>query len=106
MSSHTSLTEWEVRNMLELGVEHWVVVGPLGRDWRLVEERRKRDCPVHDPRPRSALQREHSAPKIQTQRLPRHSDLAPAAPAAAERNASDRRGRGSTPRGGLVGGEE
>ena len=24
MSSHTSLTEWEVRNMLELGVEHGV----------------------------------------------------------------------------------
>ena len=78
MSSHTSLTEWEVRNMLELGV----APGgrrPLSPDWRLVEEWRKRDCPVHDPRPRSPLQREHSAPKIQTQRLPRHSDLAHAA---------------------------
>ena len=84
MSSHTSLTEWEVRNMLELGV----APGgrrPLSPDWRLVEEWRKRDCPVHDPRPRSALQREHSAPKIQTQRLPRHSDLAHRAPATAER---------------------
>ena len=42
MSSHTSLTEWEVRNMLELGVEHGVVVDRWS-DWRLVEEWRKRD---------------------------------------------------------------
>ena len=29
MSSQTSLTEWEVRNMLELGVEHSVVIERL-----------------------------------------------------------------------------
>ena len=35
MSSHTSLNEWEVRNMLELGVEHGVVVDRLVEtgDW-------------------------------------------------------------------------
>ena len=35
MSSHTSLTEWEVRNMLELGVEHGVIIDRLVEtgDW-------------------------------------------------------------------------
>jgi hypothetical protein len=35
MSSHTSLTEWEVLNMLELGVEHGVIIERLVEtgDW-------------------------------------------------------------------------
>ena len=64
MSSHTSLTEWEVLNMLELGVEHGVIIERLVEtgDWSTSGAN---DRPVYDPRPRPADERPRAAPTAQ-----------------------------------------